>query len=142
MVIEVERRPSRDDWPRLHEIASFRDRFEEILKAGGSTEDRKHSLKILWREFDHTVRTSGGLISPDKILILKSVYDDLTARLRHEPDFAFESSGWGGVECVRTRAAEFDFVNVRDTVDPGDPVSIAEAERVLARVLEEGPWHT
>ena len=111
MVLQIERRETRDDWAGLPGIEGFDDKFSEIIASTAlDSEQKKKALSDLWPEFSEGVRRSRDLITKDKDRIAASVAADLKVRLEPLPGLDFEI---GGGETGDERTGGFDFLDVR-----------------------------
>lgn len=140
MVLQIERRGSRQDWPRLPVIAGYNKKFSAIIANSALTwEKKKEELTRVWPEFTEAVVQSRDLISRDKQQIRVSVQADLQERMKLAKEAAeglvFESCGWGGHDRKAMRIEEFDFADVADRIDFVNPASVAAAEQIAARPL-------
>ena len=140
LVLQIERRASRQDWPRLPVMADYNKKFSAIIASSALTwEKKKEELSRIWPEFTEAVAQSRDLISRDKLQIRVSVQTDLRERMKPAKEAAeglvFESRGWGGYDRKDMRVGEFDFADVADQIDFTDPASLAAGERIAARPL-------
>jgi hypothetical protein len=133
MVIELEQRESRDDWPRLPSMTEFNDKFAEVMGDKGLTVPQKREqLRSLWPEFQNVLDTSPFLVQPDQQRIAKSVGDDLNARLKAmESQNPFETRGWDDEDAHQIDPERFDMLDVADTFDLRDAESIRQATVAL-----------
>jgi hypothetical protein len=133
MILEVERRPNREDWPGLPKIAEFNDQFSVVMRDCVTDEKGKRErLAKLWPQFTQALYDSPYLITRDREQIEVSVSRDLNKRLDSmENKNPFETRAWGSAN-VRTKAPEeFDFLDVPDYLDEKDR-SNAGGARALA----------
>ncbi|MBV8905971.1 MAG: hypothetical protein JOZ22_20230, partial [Acidobacteriia bacterium] len=114
LVLEVERRDTRDDWPSLPGISEFQDQFAAIMADHQtSVEEKKNRFKELWPRFRAALDTSRLLTVPDREVIAHSVSQDLVSRLdRIKNGNPFETRSWGDSRQRAVSPAEFDFVDV------------------------------
>ncbi len=134
MVLEVERRDSRDDWPALPDIAAHQAGFAAIMGDSGLTvAQKREKLRDAWGTFQNTLSTSPYLVKPDAQRIALSVSEDLNARLKAlESGNPFETRSWYSSKPESRKPAVFDFVDVPDYLDLTDSNSIKRAARALA----------
>jgi hypothetical protein len=122
MIFEVERRPSRTDWPGLPDIADFNEQFAAVMRDTSlDVEHKQAKLKDLWPQFTQVVADSPYLISADRAQIEVSVSTSLKERLdAMKNKNPFETKAWGD-DVVRSKPpTEFDFVDVPDYLDLKD----------------------
>jgi hypothetical protein len=133
MVLEIERRDSRDDWPSLPGIAEYQDKFAAIMADRKVTfPDKKQRLKELWPSFQNSLATSNLLTVPDRESIAYSVSKDLNARLEAMMHGnPFETRSWGDARKRTISPSEFDFVDVGEYMDRGSPASVRQAQEAL-----------
>ncbi len=134
MVLEVERRDSRDDWPSLPDIAAQQAGFAAIMADSSLTvAQKREKLRDAWGRFQNALSTSPYLVKPDAQRIALSVAEDLNARLKAlEEGNPFETRSWYSSKPERRKPTVFDFVDVPDYLDVTNPDSIRRAERALA----------
>lgn len=140
MVLEIERRTSRDDWPGLPGLVEFQEKFGAIMRDGGlSVAQKRERLGALWPQFTQALNDSTYLTRPDREQIAASVAGDLNRRLQAlESGNPFESRSWKDETTTSRSPAEFDFLDVPDYVDHRDPDSVRAAKAVLAGSPFEG----
>lgn len=133
MVLEIERRTSRDDWPGLPGIAEFQQKFSAIMRDSLlSVQEKRERLKSIWTQFTQVLAESPHLIRPDREQIAESVSSDLKARLRAmESGNPFETRGWADGNVTAKLPTEFDFLDVPDYVDHSDATSVRSAKASL-----------
>ncbi len=134
MVLEIERRDTRDDWPGLPGIAEFQERFGAIMAdAGLSVAERKKRIGELWPAFQQAITGSKLLTRPDKENIAHSVSQDLLKRLDalagNNP--FVETRSWGAAKIEKRPPTEIDFLDVGQYTDRSDPESLRMAEAAL-----------
>jgi len=118
MIVEVERLPSRDNWPALDGFKAMQDKFDTVMSDGTQTADQKRErLKTLWPEFQTLVSRSTELITADKKQIADSVAAHLKALLE-AGNTPFETRAWGGSAKRAVRPERFDLLDVAN-VDEG-----------------------
>jgi hypothetical protein len=135
MILEVERRPSREDWPSLPVIAEFNEQFAAVMRDSSlEVKGKRARLKDLWPQFTQAVAESPHLISADRAQIEVSVSTDLTNRLDAiENNNPFETKAWGN-EAVRSKPpTEFDFIDVPDYLDLKDSVDVRRQVSLLGQ---------
>lgn len=133
MVLQIERRASRDDWSGLPGIDGFDERFSDIIASGTlDVAQKKEALRDVWPEFSEAVHRSRDLISKDKERIAASVAADLKVRLEPLPGLDFES-----VRSVPDRLAPFDFLDVTVAAEASDLESVGPG---IASALEANPF--
>ncbi|MBU8900985.1 hypothetical protein KRR26_35860 [Corallococcus sp. M34] len=119
MVIEVERRTTREDWATLPGIASFDNKFGDVMRSSASPQAKRAQLRTLWPEFEQALANSRDLTSPDRRRIQSAVANDLLGRLRLiETGNPFETRSIAH-EPRRIVANDFDFLDV-DTSHSAD----------------------
>ena len=134
MVLEVEPRQNRDDWPGLPGISDYQQRFTEIMADGQvSVEQKRQRLRDLWPQFQNTVAGSPHLVEPDRKRIALSVAEDLKTRLKamEEDNPFFETRSWDSAATERRAPADFDFVDIPDYLEPSSPDSLLRAKEAL-----------
>ncbi len=135
MVLAVERRDHRDDWPSLPGIAEFQEKFASIMGSNIPVADKRKKLGEVWLPFTQALETSVHLTTPDRGVIAGDVQQDLTRRLAaQESGNPFESKSARG-ETRRLSPTEFDFVDVERTIDPSDARSSQMGQEALAGKL-------
>jgi hypothetical protein len=134
MVVSVERRDRRDDWPGLPGVADFQDKFGAIMADGAlPVPDKKKRMGELWPAFTQALAQSMYLTQPDREAIAADVSKDLNARLKAmEANNPFETRSWGQKAAARKPPAEFDFVDVPEYTDVASPNSRKEARAAWA----------
>jgi hypothetical protein len=134
IVVEIERRDDRPDWPALPGISEFQDRFNAIMQNSGlSVAEKKKRLGEEWPAFTQTLDSHKLLTRPDKRDIAHSVMQDLLNRLdalAGKNPFV-ETRGWGAKETEKRPAAEVDFLDIPQYTDRTDPQSVRIAEQAL-----------
>jgi hypothetical protein len=133
MVLEIERRTSRDDWPGLPGLAEFQEKFAIVMRDSGlSMQQKRERLGALWPQFTQALSDSAYLTRPDREQIAASVAGDLNRRLQAmESGNPFESRSWKDERTATRPPAEFDFLDVPDYVDHSNPDSVRAAKAVL-----------
>ena len=134
MVLEIERRDTRDDWPSLPSIAEFQDKFAAIM-ADNTTAvvDKRKKLADLWPSFQETLANSRYLTNPDREGIAHSVSEDLDRRLNamKSNNPFIETRGWADKKSQRTSPGQFDFLDVPAYTDRNNPESVHRAQQAL-----------
>ncbi len=133
MLLEVERRDRREDWPRLPGLAEFQERFAAVMRDAGRTprEKRQH-LASLWPAFTQALHDSAYLVQPDRDHIAVDVSTDLNARLQAlETNNPFETRAWGQAAVVTRRPEDFDLAEVPEYFDRASPSAAARAREAL-----------
>jgi hypothetical protein len=122
MILEVERRPNREDWPGLPNIADFNDQFAAVMRDSVlDVKGKRARLKDLWPQFLQAIAESPHLISADRAQIEISVSTELKNRLdAMENNNPFETKSWGDSMVRSKPPTEFDFVFVPNYLDPKD----------------------
>ncbi len=138
MILEVERRPNREDWPGLPKIAELNEQFAVVMRDSVlDVKGKRERLAKLWPQFQQALNESPHLITPDRQLIEVSVGKDLSNRLDSmENKNPFESRGWGDVSVRSKPPTEFDFLDVPDYLDPSDKNRAA----IVAEVVGKNPF--
>jgi hypothetical protein len=133
MVLEIEHREYRDDWPRLPGLVELNDKFAQVMGDKGlKVPQKREKLRDLWPEFQNVLDASSFLVQPDRQRIAKSVGDDLSRRLTAvESQNPFETRGWDVASTRQIDPEQFDMVDVEDTFDPRDAESIRMANYAL-----------
>jgi hypothetical protein len=136
MVLELERRDTRDDWPGLPGIAEFQDKFAVVMAdAQTKPADKRQRLRDLWPSFQQTLAASALLTDPDRESIAHSVSKDLNQRLEAmEHGNPFETRSWGDAKTRAVSPAKFDFLDVAEYTDRANPASVREARAALSAV--------
>ena len=135
MVLEIERRDTREDWPSLPGIAEFQDQFAVIMGDGKLTvADKRARLRDLWPGFTQALTVSRFLTAPHREVIANDVSKDLQARLDAiENKNPFETRSWGDARTRAIAPTDFDFIDVGVYTDRGDPASVRQAREALTR---------
>jgi hypothetical protein len=135
MVLEIERRDTRDDWPSLPGIFEYQDQFAAVMADSKiPVADKRKRFKELWPSFQQALAASRFLTSPDRENIAHSVSQDLKARLdAMENGNPFETRSWGDARTRSIPPAEFDFLDVAVYTERGDPASVRRAREALTR---------
>jgi hypothetical protein len=135
MVLELEHREYRDDWPRLPGMIESNDKFDQVMGDKGlKPAQKREQLGLLWPEFQNALDTSPFLVEPDRQRIAKSVADHLEAMLQKKNPF--ETRSWEGDGTRRIDPEKFDMLDVPDTFDPRN----AESIRLANFALEGKPF--
>jgi len=120
MVLEVERRTGREDWPGLPKIVDFNDQFAVVMRdAALDVKTKRTRLAALWPQFQQALSECPYLITPDRTQIEVSVAKDLKNRLdaMENNNPFFETRAWGEPVIRNVSPSEFDFLNVADYLD-------------------------
>jgi hypothetical protein len=133
MVLEIERRTSRDDWPSLPGIAEYEEKFAAVMRDTGlSVPEKRQRLGTLWPQFTEALNTSPFLIRSDREQIAASVAGDLKARLdAMESNNPFETRSWGDDAIVTRTPDTFDYLDVPTYVDHTNAASVQSARTTL-----------
>lgn len=139
MVLEVERRTSREDWPGLPKIVDFNDQFAAVMRdAALDVKGKEARLAALWPQFQQALSECPYLITPDRTQIEVSVGTDLKKRLdamKNNNPFV-ETRAWRETVTRTLSPEEFDFVNVADYLEPQQRSSAD----IVRRTLGEHPF--
>jgi hypothetical protein len=107
MIVLIEGRQHRPDWPSLPALAPFEIQFTDALKET-THEQRLEKLNPVLMEFINAVNASSDLSKPDKNLLPAMVSKDLQKRLD-------QLKVGSPLESMRTNeAARFDFLDVSE----------------------------
>ncbi len=114
MVVQIERREARPDWPGLPGIADFEQRFRAVMGDGALLPaDRRNRLAAVWPAFCRTLADSPHLTRLDAGRIAGQVSDDLKARLRAmESASPFETRSWAEATVATRKPADVDFADL------------------------------
>lgn len=127
MLIEVERRDTREDWRTLPLVQKHEEGFDAAIKSGASVADVKSRIGALWGPLVADVKGSAELTELDMDRVLKSI-----AQAIREKVAALEG---GGPFETRSAAAEKVGITLRkgfDLLDVGD----AFANRTAADIAQ------
>lgn len=138
MIIEIERRDSRDDWPSLPGISQYQERFADVMRDETlNIQQKRQKLFTVWPAFKQSLDESPYLTQPDREQIAGSVGSDLKKRLEAmEKGNPFESRGWRDEHVVLKSPAQFDFLDVPNYIDRND----AASARMAKLFLEVNPF--
>jgi hypothetical protein len=79
MVLEIERRGTRDDWPSLPETVEYQDKFAVVMRDGTlPVSNKRLKLAELWPGFQQVLGSSKYLTRSDRENIAHSVSQDST----------------------------------------------------------------
>jgi hypothetical protein len=122
MILEVEKRPNREDWPSLPDIGDFNEQFAAIMRDRSlDVKSKGAKMNDLWPPFLQAIAESPHLITSDRKQIEVSVSADLQKRLdAMANNRVFETKAWGGPTIQSKPPTEFDFIDVPNYLDPGD----------------------
>jgi hypothetical protein len=122
MIIEIERRETRNDWRGFPEFAPFEAKIASVISDTGLTQDqKKERLNRIWVDFRQAINSSRNLISRDRELVAASV----SKKIRDEfaaPDL---------LESAEAKPSKFDFLDVPDALDRQDGGAVREARELL-----------
>ena len=133
MILEVERRPNREDWPGLPKIVDFNEQFATIMRDSAlDVKGKRARLKDLWPQFQQALNESPHLITADRTQVEVSVSMDLRKRLdAMENNNPFETRAWGESALQSKPPTEFDFLDVPDYLSPQDISDAGRARSIL-----------
>lgn len=133
MVLEIERRDTRDDWPSLPGISDYQDQFAAIMADSQiAVPGKRKRFKDLWPGFQQVLASSRFLTVPDRENIAHSVSQDLKKRLdAMENANPFETRSWGEARARTIPPTQFDFIDVADYTDRSNPASVRQAKEAL-----------
>jgi hypothetical protein len=135
MILEVESRPSRDDWPGLPVVADFEEQFAVVMRDSVvDVPGKRERLARLWPQFVQALSESPQLITRDREQIALSVSTDLNKRLdaiANKNPFV-EVRAWGESKLVSKSPEDFDFLDVPDYLDPRDSAQVSAAREALS----------
>jgi len=116
MVLEIERRDTRDDWPSLPGMADFQERSSKIMAdAALRAPDKKKRLGELWPFFQTILSNSPYLTQPDRARIALNVSQDLQRRLiAQKTGNPFETKSLTGDGAGIIPSNHFDLLEVLD----------------------------
>jgi len=122
LIMQIERRDIREDWPALPGIREFNEQFAQIMGAAEPATDKRRRLGTLWPGFVQALDSSAHLTAAHAQKIRADVAADLTARLDAiEHGNPFETKAWG-TDHPEARPPElFDLADVPDYVALGQP---------------------
>ncbi len=136
MILEVERRPNREDWPGLPKIAEFNEQFAAVMRDSAvDVKGKKARLGKIWPQFQQALNESPYLITADREQIEVSLSKDLNKRLdaMEKKNPFYETRAWGE-PLVRSKSPEeFDFLDVPDYLDARDT---SDARRTIISMGE------
>jgi len=116
ILVEVERRDTREDWPSIPDIAGFEKKFSELLSQRvASVEEHKSMLAAIWPDFDRAVSTSVHLTDPDKNMVKRNVEAELKRRLdviHNNNPFATRGATGEASPDYGGQPQDFDFLTV------------------------------
>lgn len=121
MILEVERRASRNDWPSLPKIADFNEQFAAIMRdAALDVKGKRARLRDCWPQFQQALNESPHLIALDRTKVEVSVSTDLKNRLdAMENNNPFiKARAWSESVIGNKEPSEFDFLDVPDSLEP------------------------
>jgi hypothetical protein len=121
MVLAVERRERREDWPGLPGLSEFQQEFAAILASAAPVAEKRKQLGEPWVRFTQALETSAHLTVPDREAIAGDVQQDLKKRLQAiEGGNPFESKSWGETKSRAISPTAYDFLDVERSVDVSD----------------------
>jgi len=122
MVIELERRETRNDWRGFPEFAPFEQKVASIFADHELSQDqKKERLNRIWVDFRQAINDSRKLISRDREQVAASVAKKI------KDGFAVPDL----LESVAAAPSGFDFVDVPDALDHRDKDALREARELL-----------
>lgn len=136
MVLEIERRDTRDDWPSLPGISEFQDKFALVMSEGAlPVNDRRKKLAELWPSFQQALASSKYLTRPDRENIAHSVSEDLKKRLiaLESSNPFIETRGWRDTKGHSISVTEFDFLEIPHYTDRSNTESVSRAHVALTK---------
>jgi hypothetical protein len=133
MIIEIERRDTRDDWPGLPGISDFQDQFATIMADNqADVANKRKRLGTAWPGFQQALASSRFLTAPDRENIANNVSQDLKKRLdAMEHGNPFETRSWGDTRARAIEPETFDFLDVATYTDRSVPTSVRQAQEAL-----------
>lgn len=134
VVVEVERREVRDDWPGLPGMTELQEQLEGIMKLPQATVALKQEkLAAVWPEVMQTLTSSPYLTTANAYFIAANIAANLKERLQaiesHNP---FETRSWSG-DAQDTDPANIDLAAIPDYYEFGD---------VSADTAGVNPWES
>ncbi|MGH7552514.1 MAG: hypothetical protein ACREMQ_05750, partial [Longimicrobiales bacterium] len=133
MVLAVERRDRRDDWPSLPGIASFQEEFAGIMASADPVAEKRKKLGPVWVRFTEALAASTHLTVPDREAVAGDVQQDLQKRLdAMERGNPFETKSWGAAKAKAISPTAYDFVDVERSVNVRDAQSRRFGREALA----------
>jgi hypothetical protein len=114
MLIEVERRETREDWRSLPVIQNYEEQFDTILRSEASVEDKKIRITKLWDPFVTDVKKSPDLTDLDIDRATKSIGQTLKDRVKSTGPFAEETRSTLEIKPEVTLRPGFDLLMVPD----------------------------
>ena len=98
VVVEVERRETRDDWPGLPGMTELQQQLEGIMKLPSTTvADKRDELAAFWPVAVQTLANSPHLTTANANFIAANIVANLKERLQAmESDNPFETRSWSG----------------------------------------------
>jgi hypothetical protein len=122
LIVQIERRDTREDWPALPGIREFNEQFAQIMGAAGPAAGKRHRLAALWPGFVQALDSSAHLTAAHAEKIKADVAADLTTRLDAiEHGNPFETKAWGSDHPEARPPELFDLADVPDYVAVGQP---------------------
>jgi hypothetical protein len=120
LIVQIERRDVRDDWPALPSIREFNEQFGQTMGAAGPVAGKRRQLAALWPGFVQALNASEHLTAAHAAKIAADVAADLTARLDAlEHGNPFETKAWGSDRTLARPPELFDLADVPDYVPLG-----------------------
>ena len=134
MVVEVELRETREDWPALPKVADFNAQIATIMAdAGLRLEEKSARLNNLWPGFQQALLDSKYLTRRDAERIAFNVQEDIKPRIKAMSSGGpFETRSWGHDAVERRPPEEFEFAEVPNYLDPNDSAMVVAARAALA----------
>ncbi len=114
MLIEVERRETREDWRSLPVIQNYEGQFDTILRSEANVDDKKSRITKLWDPFVTDVKASPDLTELDMDRATKSIGQTLKDRIKSPGPFAEETRSTLKIKPEVTLRPGFDLLMVPD----------------------------
>jgi hypothetical protein len=120
LIVQIERRDVREDWPALPRIREFNEQFGQVMGTAEPVADKRRRLAGLWPGFVQALDASEHLTAAHAAKIHADVAADLTARLdAMERGNPFETKAWGSDRVQVGPPEQFDMADVPDYVTLG-----------------------
>jgi hypothetical protein len=114
MLIEVERRDTREDWRSLPLVQKYEEQFDAILRSDASIDDKKARITKLWDPFVTDIKASPDLTEIDMDRVTKGINDTLKVRIKPKDPFAEETRSAAGKKAGGALRKGFDLLDVQD----------------------------
>ncbi|MBV9446657.1 MAG: hypothetical protein JO345_12280 [Streptosporangiaceae bacterium] len=135
VVVEVERREVREDWPGLPGMAKLQEQLEGIMKLAKATvAQKREKLAAVWPEVVQTLTSSPHLTTANAYFIAANIAADLKERLNAmEFDNPFEARSWSG-DTQDPDPANIDLAALPDYYEFSEMSNVSEADMTAANL--------